>query len=580
MYLRMHEYTIYRSILFFFLLLLGGAFAFGANAQAETQKFFIESSYDLYGRKQIDATLVRSSPSLYFYVETSWWSARSASEKNDLQIALFELGQEFQNHIYPVLTSTFGSEPKPGIDQDERITVLIHPMIGGAGGYFRSGDVYEILQSPGSNEKEMVYLSSKYIGSNQAKSFLAHEFTHVITANQKDLQRHVSEEVWLNEARAEYAPTLLGYDDVYSGSNLERRVEHFLQKPSDSLTDWLNRQEDYGVVHMFVQYLVDYYGVQILADSLQSSRVGISSLQEALRKNGVAKDFDKIFEDWTIAVLVNDCTLGERYCYKNKHLAHLRVTPTLYVLPSAETIFSTYHTAPLWSGNWHRMVGGGENLTIQFKGANGDAFHVPYVLCDSQNTCSVEFLELDEEHKGSITFSEFSAKYSSLTLIPSVIGDRLNGAPTASSFSWEASVQKGAPQGEAALVPELLVRIAELQGQIRQLQAQLASRGQTQDSGENQMVSCASFSANLSVGARNEQVRCLQEFLKSQGPDIYPEGLVTGNFLALTKQAVIRFQEKYAPEILVPVGEMKGTGYVGQMTRNKINQLLGLLVAL
>ena len=45
-----------------------------------------------------------------------------------------------------------------------------------------------------------------------------------------------------------------------------------------------------------------------------------------------------------------------------------------------------------------------------------------------------------------------------------------------------------------------------------------------------------------------------EEFLKKQGPDIYPEGIVTGNFLELTKKAVIRFQEKYREEILEPLG--------------------------
>jgi len=63
--------------------------------------------------------------------------------------------------------------------------------------------------------------------------------------------------------------------------------------------------------------------------------------------------------------------------------------------------------------------------------------------------------------------------------------------------------------------------------------------------------------------------------LKSQGSEIYPEGLVTGNFLALTKAAVIRFQEKYASEILAHWGLTEGTGFVGRTTRAKINEISG-----
>jgi hypothetical protein len=49
---------------------------------------------------------------------------------------------------------------------------------------------------------------------------------------------------------------------------------------------------------------------------------------------------------------------------------------------------------------------------------------------------------------------------------------------------------------------------------------------------------------------------------------------VTGNFLSLTQAAVIRFQERYASEILAPWELKKGTGFVGRTTRLKINELL------
>jgi len=121
------------------------------------------------------------------------------------------------------------------------------------------------------------------------------------------------------------------------------------------------------------------------------------------------------------------------------------------------------------------------------------------------------------------------------------------------------------------LIKKLLAQIEELKKQIAEVQAKinaiLASRGQ---------VSCQKFENNLYYGMmENSEVRCLQEFLKIQGPEVYPEGLVTGNFLSLTQQALIRFQEKYASEILIPLGLQKGTGYVGPATRTKINQLLG-----
>jgi len=75
---------------------------------------------------------------------------------------------------------------------------------------------------------------------------------------------------------------------------------------------------------------------------------------------------------------------------------------------------------------------------------------------------------------------------------------------------------------------------------------------------------------------KDAEVKCLQEFLKSQGPEIYPEGLVTGYFGPLTLSAVKRFQQKYWQEILAPWGltQNQPTGFVGSTTRAKINQLL------
>ena len=83
------------------------------------------------------------------------------------------------------------------------------------------------------------------------------------------------------------------------------------------------------------------------------------------------------------------------------------------------------------------------------------------------------------------------------------------------------------------------------------------------------------FTKDLKFGNQNKEVKYLQIFLKSQGAEIYPEGIVSGWFGPLTRKAVVRFQEKYKEEVLAPWGLTKGSGFVGKTTRARINEILG-----
>ena len=85
-----------------------------------------------------------------------------------------------------------------------------------------------------------------------------------------------------------------------------------------------------------------------------------------------------------------------------------------------------------------------------------------------------------------------------------------------------------------------------------------------------------SFERNLTLDNTSSDVTLLQQLLLKEG--VYPEGLITGYFGSLTQKAVIRFQEKYRAEILLPVGLSAGTGFVGPSTRMKMNVLLGARV--
>jgi len=563
------------KIIFIGIVFLSLPFFVSAVSLGEQSNFFVDPTYDLFKREEISAILQRIGSRAYFYIDNSWWDLLDYQKKEEVNRALSSLDDEFYYKIYPTLTSAFGSEWKPGIDKDEKITILIHPMIEEAGGYFQSGNEYPQLQVPRSNEREMFYLNANYIASPLAKSFFAHEFMHLISFNQKEKIRGVSEEIWLDEARAEYVSTLLGYDNEYRGSNLQRRVNIFLEEPSDSITEWKNQKADYGVLNIFTQYLVDHYGIKILTDSLKSKEIGIKSLNEALVKNGFKEDFSQIFTDWTVAILLNDCNLGPRYCYLNPNLKNLRVIPSLNFLPTfGRGLLSFSYLIKNWSGNWFKIIGGKGVLKFEFDGTDEISFKVPYILCEKEGKCSVNFLNLDKNQEGVTFISGFNEKFTSLTLIPSIQIkiSGFDGSEPAYLFSWTASIIERTPEEEAELVKKLLEQIEELKKQIAQVQAKinaiLASRGQK--------INCSKFERDLYFGMMSSpDVQCLQEFLKSQGSEIYSEGLVTGNFLSLTQAAVIRFQEKYANEILNPLGLEKGTGFVGEMTRNKINSLLG-----
>lgn len=80
------------------------------------------------------------------------------------------------------------------------------------------------------------------------------------------------------------------------------------------------------------------------------------------------------------------------------------------------------------------------------------------------------------------------------------------------------------------------------------------------------------FKKDLSLNSQGTDVKELQKCLM-KFPDIFEEGEATGNFGEKTKEAVIKFQEKYAQEILVPSNLEKGNGVVKQGTREKLNEV-------
>ncbi len=87
------------------------------------------------------------------------------------------------------------------------------------------------------------------------------------------------------------------------------------------------------------------------------------------------------------------------------------------------------------------------------------------------------------------------------------------------------------------------------------------------------------FYRNLGMTDVGPDVQALQKILNSNASTTVSltgrgsRGFETSYFGSATKVAVIKFQELYRNEILVPSGLVNGTGYVGTLTRKKLNSL-------
>lgn len=395
----------------------------GANFVGERATFFVDSSHSKTNQANVNATLRNSSELLNIYIEDNWWSSRTEEQQRIIGNALNVLSQEFNSRMFSQLTYSYGSVWASGVSTTgKKINILFHELKNDIKGYVRNIDMYEKAVAPYSNQREIVYLNTGDINDELLKSYLAHEFSHLIQINQKDKKLGTPEEIWLNELRAEYAPTLMGYNKEGNEDNyLKKRVSIFLSNPTRSLTQWYNDIYDYGVISMFGHYLVDHYGVEILTESLKNSnKVGIESIEEILKKRGYADSFEDIFINWTIANYVNNCSANNKYCYKNENLTGLQIIPFNNFVPFAgESTLVIGQSLSNWSSHWQRFSGANKDLKLVFDGKYQEQIKVHYILRYYNGKQEIKELVLDKNKTKEIVFPKMGTDIASLIVVVS-----------------------------------------------------------------------------------------------------------------------------------------------------------------
>lgn len=332
-----------------------------ADVQGQNVNFFVNKGFDKLDRSSMLATLRYMGENAYFYVDDSYWNDIGFTERNNLLAGMQQLANDFETNIYPTETLFWGQEAKPGVDGDNRITILLEQLKSGSGGYFSTSNGYLRRSASDSNEREMVIISAGSVSSPYTKIFLAHEFQHLISFNQKELLRNVTEDVWLNELRSEYSATLTGYNNVFYNSNIERRAETFFNNPSDSLTEWPNVLLDYSLVALFAEYISDRYGADFLRETLQTNLAGISSINSALAGRGSSDRFIDIFAGWLAASYINDSSINVEFSYSKPGLKNFKASPQRLTIfsdstgsPQAASVFD-YSLKP-WQVYGHKFL--------------------------------------------------------------------------------------------------------------------------------------------------------------------------------------------------------------------------------
>lgn len=236
--------------------------------------------------------------------------------------SIAQMGQTFDQQIFPTDAGLFGAPLATGVNGDPRITLLVTPVVGNYGrdttiGYFTARDLFPPAADPSdpllkhSNQRLMLYISSSVVQDGDPTDYLgtiAHEFQHLINASQRLFANPPAqtEDTWLDEGLAMYAMEANGYGLRGGGSVVFDHVAAFEAQPAAySLTNWdLDPDQDaYGAAYLFTTYLADHFGPGILRELVRGPQTGIANVQARLVARGTT--FSQVFANWCAANMLD-----------------------------------------------------------------------------------------------------------------------------------------------------------------------------------------------------------------------------------------------------------------------------------
>ena len=161
----------------------------------------------------------------------------------------------------------------------------------------------------------------------------AHEFQHLLHHDSDP-----AEENFVNEGLSDFAQFLVGY------GHADSHVNFIMENLKNSLTLWEDQSDlqilgDYGIAYLFQLYLYEQYGQNFIQEEFKNKLQGIDSVNAVLKQMGSDRDFNAVYQDFMLAILLDGKYQGDSKIY---NFENINLTPNI----EAAAISDSF--APAW----------------------------------------------------------------------------------------------------------------------------------------------------------------------------------------------------------------------------------------
>ncbi|MFV1883721.1 MAG: T9SS type A sorting domain-containing protein [Balneola sp.] len=185
-------------------------------------------------------------------------------------------------------------------------------------------DPVNLIDHEYSNKRDIIYLDlyptlfyNNEIYTERLLSTLVHEAQHLIHAGYEGDE---IETVFANEGFSEAMEILAGFTP--------RDSKSFFQSPLRNLMSWdyKNPLPDYSRASLWTHYLTEQFGAEILKNLIQNEETGVPAYSREIELLSDLS-FQEVFQNWGIALSVNDKALGYEFGYDHPERRNLRLDP-------------------------------------------------------------------------------------------------------------------------------------------------------------------------------------------------------------------------------------------------------------